>query len=61
MTAKPTDQDRLTFLTQFRLNLGFDADVGVWYVSVGKGRAIGSTPRKAIDEAIKWTRDRSKS
>jgi len=61
MTTKPTDQDRLNFLTHFRCSLEFDYAIGMWSIKMAKGRSLGSTPRKAIDEAIKWTRDRSKS
>lgn len=61
MSPKPTDQDRLTFLTQFRLNLVFNGEINRWQIRLAKGVIIETTPRKAIDEAIKWTRDRSKS
>lgn len=61
MNTKPTDQDRLNFLTQFRCCLAFDGETNLWHVRIGNRMALGSTPRKAIDEAIKWTRDRSKS
>ena len=61
MSPKPTDQDRLNFLTQFQAWLVYHEDQNVWVVQMGRSQAIGKTPRKAIDEAIKWTRDRSKS
>lgn len=56
MTAKPNDQDRLNFLTQFRLNLVFNGEVDKWQIRMAKGVILETTPRKAIDEAIKWTR-----
>ena len=48
-------------MTQFRLNLVFNGEINRWQIRLAKGVIIETTPRKAIDEAIKWTRDRSKS
>lgn len=60
MTTKPNDQDRLNFLTQFRCSLAFNGESGMWQIKMAKGLSLGSTPRKAIDEAIKWTKEQHK-
>jgi hypothetical protein len=56
MTTKPNDTTRLDFITTFGLRLERDMALGVWKLCIGDRTAMGKTPRKAIDQALRFTK-----
>lgn len=52
----PNDSLRLTFLTQFRASVSFDHETRLWATKIGPYVALGSTLRRSVYEAMRWTK-----